>query len=134
MNKVFIVRCPDYDHVDEKMGELVSMMGGMGRFVRQNEKIVLKANLLLPAKPEQAVTTHPRVVAAIARMVRREGASALIADSPGSGYKYNEKILNTLYRECGMFDAAEASGAELNFDTTYKPVSFLEGKLSNTSM
>ncbi len=129
MNKVFIVRCPDYDHVDEKMGELVSMMGGMGRFVRQNEKIVLKANLLLPAKPEQAVTTHPRVVAAIARMVRREGASALIADSPGSGYKYNEKILNTLYRECGMFDAAEASGAELNFDTTYKPVSFLEGKL-----
>jgi ferredoxin len=28
-----------------------------------------------------------------------------------------------------MFDATEATGAELNFDTTYKPVSFLKGKL-----
>ena len=129
MNKVFIVRCPDYDHVDEKMDELVSMMGGMGRFAQPNEEIVLKVNLLQPAKPERAVTTHPRVVAATARMVRRQGASAVIADSPGSGYNYNEKILNTLYRECGMFDAAEASGAKLNFDTSYRPVSFLEGKL-----
>jgi len=128
-NQVYIVRCPDYNQVDEKMEELVSMMGGMSRFVQPNEKIVLKANLLMPAKPEQAITTHPRVVAAIARMVKKEGASAVIADSPGSGYKYNEKILNTLYRECGMFDAAEASGAELNFDTNYRPVSFLEGKL-----
>jgi len=129
MNKVYIVRCADYDSVDEKMDELVSMMGGMSRFVQPNEKIVLKVNLLLPAKPEQAITTHPRVVAAIARMVKKEGASAVIADSPGAGYKYNEKILNTLYRESGMFDAAEASGAELNFDTNYRPVSFLEGKL-----
>jgi uncharacterized protein (DUF362 family)/NAD-dependent dihydropyrimidine dehydrogenase PreA subunit len=128
-NQVYIVSCPDYDKVDEKMDELVSMMGGMSRFVRPNEKIVLKTNLLLPAEPEKAVTTHPRVVASIARMVKKEGASALIADSPGSGYKYNEKILNTLYRKCGMFDAAEASGAELNFDTTSKPVSFMEGKL-----
>jgi uncharacterized protein (DUF362 family)/Pyruvate/2-oxoacid:ferredoxin oxidoreductase delta subunit len=128
-NQVYIVRCPDYDRVDEKMDELVSLMGGMGQFVQPNEKIVLKANLLLPAKPEQAVTTHPGVVASIARMVKKQGASALIADSAGSGYKHNEKILNTLYRKCGMFDAAEASGAELNFDTTFKQVSFLEGKL-----
>jgi len=128
-NQVYIVSCPDYNQVDEKMDKLVSMMGGMSRFVEPNERIVLKPNLLLPARPEQAVTTHPRVVTAIARMVKKEGAFAVIADSPGSGYKYNEKTLSTLYRKCGMYEAAEESGAELNFDTTYKPVSFLQGKL-----
>jgi uncharacterized protein (DUF362 family)/Pyruvate/2-oxoacid:ferredoxin oxidoreductase delta subunit len=128
-NQVYIVSCLDYGKVDESIDRLVSMMGGMTLFVQPNERIVLKPNLLLPAKPEQAVTTHPRVVAAIARMVKKEGAFAVIADSPGSGYKYNEKALNTLYRKCGMYEAAEESGAELNFDTTYKPVSFLQGKL-----
>ena len=73
------------------MDELLSMMGGMSRFVAPGEKIVLKPNLLLSAKPEQAVTTHPGVVAAISRMVRKEGAFPLIADSPGTGHQYNRK-------------------------------------------
>lgn len=126
---VYIVRCPDYDHADEKMEMLFSMMGGISRFVKPGEKIVLKANLLQPAAPDQAVTTHPRVVAAAARLVKSAGASPIIADSPGAGYKYTSKTLNTLYRKSGMFDAAKASGAELNFDTSFKPVSFPQGKL-----
>lgn len=128
-SQVYIVSCPDYDQVDEKMDKLISMMGGMNQFVEPNEKIVLKANLLQPAKPEQAVTTHPGIVAAVARKVKKEGAFPVIADSPGTGYRYNEKTLDTLYRACGLYEAAEAAGAELNFDTTYKPVSFLQGKL-----
>ncbi len=128
-SQVYIVSCPDYDQVAEKMNELFSMMGGMSQFVAPNEKIVLKVNLLAPANPEQAVSTHPAVVTAVARMAKEAGAFPIIADSPGSGYKYSEKTLNTLYRTCGMFDAAEAAGAALNFDTTYNPVSFPEGKL-----
>lgn len=129
MSRVYIVSCPDYDRVDEKMDQLLAIMGGMGRFVQPNEKIVLKVNLLQPAKPEQAVTTHPGVVAAASRMVKKEGAFPLIADSPGTGYQYNKRTLNSVYRRCGMVEAAEAAGAELNFDTTFKPVSFLQGKL-----
>ena len=128
-SRVYIVSCPDYDHADEKLERLISMLGGMGRFVKAGEKIVLKANLLQPAAPEQAVTTHPGVVAATARMVKSAGALPIIADSPGAGYKYGSRTLNTLYRKTGMFDAATSSGAELNFDTTFKAVSFPQGKL-----
>ncbi len=127
--RVYIVSCPDYDHADEKMQLLFSMMGGIDRFVKAGEKIVLKANLLQAAIPDQAVTTHPRIVAAAARMVKGEGALPIIADSPGAGYKYNSKTLNTLYRKSGMLEAAEASGAVLNFDTTCEAVSFPRGKL-----
>ena len=129
MNKVYVVKCPDYKQVDEKMDTLLSMMGGMSRFAKAGEKIMLKANLLVPAEPEKAVTTHPSVVAAVARMTKSLGASCVIADSPGSGYPYNEKTLDRVYRTCGMYEAAEESGIEVNLDTTFQTVSFPEGKL-----
>ena len=128
-SQVYIVSCPGYDRIYEKMGELLSLMGGMSQFVKPGDRIVLKPNLLLSAKPEQAVTTHPGVVAAIARMVRKEGAFAVIADSPGTGTPHNKRMLNGVYRKCGMFEAADAGGAELNFDASYRPVSFPDGKL-----
>lgn len=63
--QVFVVRCPDYDHVEDRMTELLTMMGGMGSFAASGERIVLKVNLLQPVKPKKAVTTHPAVVAAV---------------------------------------------------------------------
>jgi uncharacterized protein (DUF362 family)/Pyruvate/2-oxoacid:ferredoxin oxidoreductase delta subunit len=129
MNEVYVVKCPDYDHVEEKMKELLAMMGGMSQFAKPGEKIVLKVNLLGAAKPEKAVTTHPAVVTAVARMAKSEGSSPVIADSPGSGYPYNEKTLDRVYRTCGMYKAAEESGIEVNLDTTYQIVSFPDGKL-----
>ena len=66
-NRVYIVRCPDYDQVEDKAAELLDMMGGIEQFAAPGEKIVLKANLLMAAEPERAVTTHPAVVAAISQ-------------------------------------------------------------------
>ena len=128
-NEVYVVRCSDYGEAAEKIGLLISMMGGMGRFAAPGERIVLKANLLQPSGPEHAVCTHPAVVAAVGRMVKGVGAVTTIADSPGSGYKYNEKTLSTLYARSGMSGAAEEAGIEVNLDATYQPVSFPEGKL-----
>jgi uncharacterized protein (DUF362 family)/Pyruvate/2-oxoacid:ferredoxin oxidoreductase delta subunit len=127
--KVYIVRCPNYDEAGEKMSELFSLMGGMAKFCAQKERIVLKVNLLRRAKPEEAVSTHPTVVTAVARLAKNEGAIPIIVDSPGTGYKYDKKTLDTLYSTCEMFKVAEETGIEVNFDTTYRSVSFPEGKL-----
>jgi len=97
-NKVCIVRCPDYEQAEEKIAELLSMMNGMTNFAGPGEKIVLKANLLQAARPEKAVTTHPSVVASVARRVKNAGATPVIADSPGSGYGYNKRTLDKIYR------------------------------------
>ena len=128
-NRVYIIRCPDYEHAEEKLDELISMMDGVNAFAAPNEKIVLKVNLLLPQKPEKAVTTHPAVVAAVARMVKRAGATPIIADSPGAAYKYNKKTMDKFYRTCGIYSAIGNSGIELNLDTTYQTVSYPDGKL-----
>ncbi len=129
-NKVYIVRCKNYDEVDDRMAALLDLMGGIGQFAKTGERIVLKVNLLRKAKPEAAVCTHPAVAAAVAGMVKRVGASAIIADSPGGGYQYSEKSLNKIYRISGMEQAARQAGAELNLDTTSRPVSHAEGVLT----
>jgi uncharacterized protein (DUF362 family)/NAD-dependent dihydropyrimidine dehydrogenase PreA subunit len=130
MDKVYVVRCPDYDQVEEKMAELLSLMGGMEQFAAPGEEIVFKVNLLLAARPEQAVTTHPAVVAAVGRMAKQAGATPVVADSPGSGYQYHEKTLQTVYQASGMDAASQQAGIALNWDTTYQAVSFPAGELT----
>jgi uncharacterized protein (DUF362 family) len=128
-NKVYIVKCRDYDQVEDKASELLNMMGGIEQFAAPGEEIVLKVNLLLAAEPERAVPTHPAVVTAIGKMVSQRGASATIVDSPGSGYQYTARTLERVYRICGMDAAAQAAGIGVNLDTTYRAVSFPDGEL-----
>ncbi|MGD9288389.1 MAG: DUF362 domain-containing protein [Desulfobacterales bacterium] len=128
-NKVYIVKCKDYDEIEDKFAALIDLMGGMGRYAKQDEKIILKVNLLREARPEEAVTTHPSVVAAVGRLARQSGASPIIADSPGGGYRYTRKILDKIYRTSQMHRAATQAGISVNWDTTSRPVSFTEGAL-----
>jgi uncharacterized protein (DUF362 family)/Pyruvate/2-oxoacid:ferredoxin oxidoreductase delta subunit len=127
---VYVVKCPDYHQAADKLVELVSAMGGMHRFAQAGQRIVLKVNLLRAAVPEAAVTTHPAVVSAVARLAKAAGADVLIADSPGGGYRYSPRSLEKIYRTCGMDQAASEAGVSLNMDTRSAPVSFPQGLLT----
>jgi len=86
-SRVAIVACDDYD--DEKVYAAVrdgiGLLGGIDVFFGRDENILLKPNLLRKAEPSQAVTTHPAVFAAAARLLREEGyGNLLYGDSPGS--------------------------------------------------
>ncbi len=129
-NKVYIVPCKDYDEIEHKLTTLMDLMGGMGRFAKNGEKVVLKVNLLREARPEEAVSTHPALVAAVGRLVREEGAQPVLADSPGGGFRYTAKTLDKIYRTTGMHEAAEQAGIQLNWDTTARPVSHPDGVLT----
>ena len=67
-SKVYVISCPDYGHAEGAVRELICRMGGMERFVRPGERIFLKVNLLAAARPEQAITVHPAVAAAVGRL------------------------------------------------------------------
>ena len=129
-NKVYIVRCRDYNEAENKLTSLVNMMGGARRFAREGERIVLKANLLRQARPDQAVCTHPAVVSAAGKLAREAGANPILADSPGGGYRYSARILDKIYQTTGMLQAANQAGIELNRDTSSRPVSYAAGVLT----
>ena len=50
-NRVYLAACPDYGQAEAKLREAVAALGGMERFVRPGERILLKANLLRASAP-----------------------------------------------------------------------------------
>lgn len=126
--QVYAASCPDYEQAEGAIRALVEQMGGMGRFVRPGERIVLKANLLRAAPPESAICTHPAVVEAVAKLVKEAGGTPVICDSPG-GALHKEAVLRSLYEKTGMAAAAAAAGAELSMDSSTRTVSLPEGKV-----
>ena len=126
--RVFAASCPDYGRAEEAIRRLVADMGGMERFVKPGERILLKPNLLRAAPPESAVCTHPAVVEAVARLVAEAGGTAVIADSPG-GTLQREGVLRALYEKTGMAAAAARAGAEVCADPSVRRASLPHGRV-----
>jgi uncharacterized protein (DUF362 family)/ferredoxin len=82
---VAVIRCPDYDPegVYAAIRRGVELIGGLDRFVRPGEHILLKPNILASESPDKAVTTHPSVLAGCVRLLREGGATVSFGDSPG---------------------------------------------------
>ena len=112
---VALVPLSTYDQpaVDEAVRLGIRLLGGIGRLVRPEERILLKPNLLTRAQPQKAATTHPAVFAAVAKLLREEGYAHLqYGDSPGSPTTTPEKAAET----CGIAAPARQYGvAEADF-------------------
>ncbi|MDR2932948.1 MAG: DUF362 domain-containing protein [Oscillospiraceae bacterium] len=80
-------------------------------------RVCIKPNLLMKAAPDQNVTTHPELVAAVIRALRAMGITDIvIGESPGG--PYTKSALEGIYKATGMTGAVGADAA-LNFDTGY---------------
>lgn len=111
MSKVALAKCPsfeyDYKLVREAIQETVESIGGFSAFLEPGEQVMLKVNLLMKKAPEEATTTHPVFVEALADLVCEFGCQVLIADSPGGPFVL--RMLESVYKGCG-YDRLEGAG------------------------
>ena len=114
--KVVLKACKAYDRdaVTEAVDAIFAQFGGVTAVVKPGQRVLIKVNLLMKRKPEQATTTHPEVAYAIVRAVQRAGAIAILADSPGG--PYTKGMLDGIYNTCGMTSVASETGCILNED------------------
>ncbi len=117
--KVAVTRCHSYEEgeVKKALQEILAGYGGMGNFVSQGSRVLIKPNMLAPAKVDEAVTTHPAVVKALIELVREAGGKAFVGDSVMTG---------PFYKVAGMSEikeAADQTGATLLPLTKRKDVS-----------
>ena len=89
MDKSIVALVPvdtyEQEAVDAAVRTGLDLLGGIGAFVKPEEKILLKPNLLSGALPQKAITTHPAVFAAVAKLLREAGYGHLsYGDSPGN--------------------------------------------------
>lgn len=111
MTKVSIIRCPDYnqERVFDAVSRAVDLVGGIESVVKPGMRVLLKPNLLSARPPEDAVDTHPEVVRAVVRLVRRAGGVPFIGDSPG-GYGAD---MDEVFEKSGMLGVSKSEGVEL---------------------
>ncbi len=115
----------DQPQVDAAVRQGMALLGGMGRFVKKEERILLKPNLLARALPQKAITTHPAVFEAVCRLLREEGYAHLsYGDSPGSPTTTPDKAAEG----AGIRAAAEKFGVDRADFTSGSIVAFPQGK------
>jgi len=98
-----------------KIESLLEPLGGMERFTKKGERVLLKVNLLSAREPERAVTTHPEFVRAVARSVKKVGALPYIGDSPAG--IFSKGTLRKAYKRSGLEEMANQEDIHMNYDT-----------------
>jgi len=86
-SSVSIVKCENYDKEKVLSGlrRAIDFIGGIEKFVKKGDRVLLKPNLLYGKAPEKAVTTHPAIVEGVIKIVREAGGIPLLGDSPSIG-------------------------------------------------
>ena len=113
---VSVKRCSSYDRaaVQEAVDAVFALCGGIESFVKPGQRVLVKLNLLMKRKPEQATTTHPEIARAIVCALQRIGAVPILADSPGG--PYTKGMLDGIYETCGIKEVSRETGCLLNDD------------------
>ncbi len=89
--------------------EAVAALGGMKRFVRRGDKVLIKPNIGWDRTPEMAACTNPDVVKALVELAQEAGAkSVTVIDNTTNQAK-------RCYVRSGILDAARAAGAAMPY-------------------
>jgi len=110
-SRVAIRRADNYDSsiIDAALAGIISDLGGISNFVKPGSTVLLKPNLLSPRPPEHAVTTHPAVAVAVARICREAGAAKIWIGDSCAGDHEDQK----LWDKTGMTNAFRDLSVEL---------------------
>ncbi|MFC1798897.1 DUF362 domain-containing protein [Thermodesulfobacteriota bacterium] len=84
MSKViFSTAAYEYNRLKPIIFQMIDTIGP--GLITNNMRVLIKPNLLSPAKPERAIVTHPLVVRIVAEYVIAKGGQPVVSDSPPMG-------------------------------------------------
>jgi len=110
--EVSVVKCNSYSQyeVDRAVRKSIELIGSLSGIIKKNDRVLLKPNLLSSDNPEKAVTTHPAVVRAVAKLFLEVGCKVVIGDSPGGRNTFSS--YNSLLEKTGIKEVAQELGIE----------------------
>ena len=114
-SSVALVQSTEYatEQIEAAVRHAVDLLGGMSRFVKPGQRVLVKPNLLQGGDPAKAIITHPTVVRAVVKLAQEAGGRVLIADNPFIP-PINERGWDSLYERSGYAAIAAETGASLN--------------------
>lgn len=108
----------------------IELLGGMNRFVKQGQRVVIKPNMSFAKPPDEAANTNPAVVAAVAQSCVAAGAAkVLIVDHT---LHKAELCLELSGIEKSCAGIPRTAVLALNDERFYQPVPIPRGKAITT--
>lgn len=107
---VSIVRCQEYEPncLEGALAYSLELIGGIGAFVKPNSRVLVKPNLLMAKGPEFGVCTHPEVIRAVVRLLKKHGCTVFVGDGPSVWGEIQD--VNIVYEASGMKKICEEEG------------------------
>lgn len=103
----------------------LSELGGMARFVKSGQRVVIKPNMSFPHPLERATNTHPEVVRALVAACKDAGAADVqVLDHP---LRSTEQCIEGVKNACAVFDEDLVHG--LKDSRHFKATAIPEGKI-----
>ncbi|MFH1776732.1 MAG: DUF362 domain-containing protein [Candidatus Omnitrophota bacterium] len=115
-----IVKCPEYapEKVYGSVERLFELLGGVQQMIRKGARVLIKPNLLSAHPPEAGITTHPEVIRALIKIVKKYGAGPVVGDSPAGSTTVAE-----VYQKTGIEAVCREEDAELVFFREFRKAS-----------
>lgn len=107
--QVGLVRCADYDRtrISGAIERQFNFFGGIERFVKRSDRVLLKPNFIAPKKRKYACQTDPAVIIETARLLKDFGARPFVGDSPAWGDVFGSA------QALGLFEPLERLGVPI---------------------
>ncbi len=93
--------------------------------IKPGMNVVIKPNLVIRAKSDSAIITHPNLVAAVGTAVKEMGANVIIAES--SGGLFTPSVVRGNFKSCGYEDIANQYGFTLYTQCEHESVELKHG-------
>lgn len=113
--EVFIDRCKGYGKTRQVIEEGFSALGGVDKFIKEGETVLLKPNLLKGSPPENAVVTHPDLIMSVINILEKKDVDIIVGDSPAG--PMSKRRLEKHYEKSGWLRIEKETDARLNYDT-----------------
>ncbi len=107
----------------ELVRKALELMGGIGRFVKPGQTVVLKPNMSWDRTPEYAANTNPEVAAEMVKLCLEAGAKKVLA------FDRTCQEARRCYTNSGVEKAMDDAGASVRFirDSLFEPVKIENG-------
>ncbi len=89
--QVTLTKSSDYtaEKINQSLQRHFQLLGGLGRFVRRGDSVLMKPNMIAPKSRRHATQTDPAIILETARLLKDIGARPFLGDSPAWGNVFN---------------------------------------------
>jgi len=114
---VYVKRCDSYENIQEEVNYLLDSVLDNGKVIKDNMTVFVKTNAVAPFPASRAITTHPSVVRAVIKYLKKYNVKIIVGDNPAT------REMSFVYKVNGTLDVVNEEQVQLANNKDLKVIS-----------